>query len=117
MKGEEVTRWWHPDLAPFNRNTPAGLADLEELHVQAQPEPWKAGTRIDLLDQRGTTRVDGRFERMGPDDGRGRGCVAAERGDSFHVEGGRWELSQVKDATEKAGFLLVAFRRAACLEL
>ncbi len=59
----------------------------------------------------------GRFEWMGPDAGSSMECFAAKRGDSFHVDGSRWELSQVKDATEKAGFLIVGFSRDARLEL
>ena len=44
-------------------------------------------------------------------------CFPAKRADSFHVEGSRWELRQVEDATEKAGFLVNIFSRAGRLEL
>src|SRR5437879_4624255 len=54
---------------------------------------------------------------MGPDDGGSRECFAAKRGDDFNVESSHWDLSQVKDATKKAGFLILAFRRAGRLEL
>jgi hypothetical protein len=85
---------------------------------KAQPQPGKAGfAQIDPSDQRGTTRVDGRFERMGPDDGSSGECFAAQRGDRFNLEGSRWDLSQMKDATEKAVFLIIAFSRAGRLEL
>jgi hypothetical protein len=49
---------------------------------------------------------------MGPDDGGSGQCLAAKLCESFNVEAGRWDLSQVKDATEKTGFLIIIFSRA-----
>jgi hypothetical protein len=53
---------------------------------------------------------------MGPDDGGSGQCFAAQRADSFNVEGSRWDLSKVKDATEKTGFLIIIFSRSSRLE-
>jgi hypothetical protein len=55
---------------------------------------------------------------MGPDEGSSGERFAVKGGDNFNVEGSRWDLSQVKDATEKTGFLfLIDQSRAARLEL
>jgi hypothetical protein len=101
---------------PLQAGTPLlNLADRAE----QQSAPGKAGLRqIDLSDQRRAAGVDGVIERMGSDDGSRGQCFAARRGDSFNVEGSRWDLSHVKDATEKTRFLLlIACNRTGHLEL
>jgi hypothetical protein len=54
---------------------------------------------------------------MGPDDGNSGERFVAESDGSFKLKGCRRDLSQVKDATEKAGLLLIVFMRAGRLEL
>src|SRR5207249_12307831 len=80
--------------------------------------PGKAGlTRIDLSDQRGTTGVRGRFERMGSNDGSGEDGFSTDFGQQPNLRGGRRCLSQVQDATQKALVFVMAVGKTGRFQL
>jgi hypothetical protein len=72
---------------------------------------------MDVSDQRRTTRVNGRFERMGPNECSNAERVAVKRGGSFNVKSSRCNLRLMKDGTQKASFLIIAVGRVGRLVL